>query len=1255
MMRVRAVFLSLCLIFTALILTQIGVLEADGNGVDVVINEIMYVPEGSDTGKEWIELYNNGTTTVNITNWVITDQEGGDDFIFPEIIFPPDSYIVIFTGQGINDTDFENGTAFFYMWRTSTMFEDTGDDILLKNNSGDGVDYVAFDFGSYVDPCPLDLNWDDLNPWANEGNSISLHPNGIDTDSGLCWEESDPTPGRTNAHLDDDPPEIKELRHSPSNPKSSEAVTITTNVTDDHNLKSITLLYCIDETSHFSIPMSYDGSNYTAQIPAQAEGTVIEYHVNANDDAEQNTTSPQYCYAHSDSPIRVVINEFLASPVDWDDEFIELYNLGDTLVNIGGWEIDDILGSIGSSPPYVIPQGTVIFSKEFLVLYGKSTEILLNNNGDNVTLLNEMETIIDIHVYQTSKEDTTIGRFPDGTEDWKDFLLPTPGACNQYTVDSLGNLSNIKINEFLSTPKTVYDTEWIELYNDGQTPVRLDGCWLDDTLNGGKKPWQIPLNTTIEPGGILYFNRSFGLNNDGDSVNLLYVDGTTVIDTYTYDSSEYDVSFGRRTDGGDNWASFSYPTPGQSNLPYQEPNSSERSIVITELFYRASEDIEFICLYNPSNMIINLSGWRICDGQNSYSGSILFPENTMMPPLNKIYIAYKASYFWSVMGFYPDFEYGNFSASIPQMIRRNEPSFAIQKDEALLLDEFGTLIDIMVYGDSEYEGLGWTGSPIPDAEKGEVLKRNFDEDNLKYHDTNTSLDWKHIRHYKLGQSDLECEDFIYTGNMTLFASPDSSYETIIKEIENAKSTIYISLYQFTNWNISEKVIEKLNNGVEVKILIEGGAAGEKEEEQKYVLQKVHENGGVIRFLVHNSTLGSRYRYVHAKYAIIDGISIIISSENWKYTGMPLNSTFGNRGWGVVIRDTSIAGYFTDVFLTDWDSVEYDIIPFIPDNPDYGNASSDFELDEWIETGYYEPVFPSVTLVGEFAISPVISPDSTLLESEAILGIINSATESIYIEQLDVELNWNDDELEYENLYLKAAIEAAEQREVDVKILLSSIYAYPDNPGLDNYDTYIYINDYASNHNLTDRLETRLVDYDRLGLSKVHNKGMIVDGNKTLISSINWNRNSVTQNREVGVIIESEEVAEYFTKIFLWDWNEPPAANAGHDITVNLSKSVQFEDSSFDLDDNIVSYYWDFGDGTNSTEKSPLHKYKKSGIYDVKLTVSDGQYQDSDSITVIVHEAEKEEGFILPLILVFIFIIIIFVIVVFIRRLRLQFI
>ena len=59
------------------------------------------------------------------------------------------------------------------------------------------------------------------------------------------------------------------------------------------------------------------------------------------------------------------------------------------------------------------------------------------------------------------------------------------------------------------------------------------------------------------------------------------------------------------------------------------------------------------------------------------------------------------------------------------------------------------------------------------------------------------------------------------------------------------------------------------------------------------------------------------------------------------------------------------------------------------------------------------------------------------------------------------------------------------------------------------------------------------------ITKLHNKGLIVDMEYVLISSVNWNYNSPNNNREAGIIIESEEAAKYFSEIFQYDWDGDP--------------------------------------------------------------------------------------------------------------------
>ncbi len=44
--------------------------------------------------------------------------------------------------------------------------------------------------------------------------------------------------------------------------------------------------------------------------------------------------------------------------------------------------------------------------------------------------------------------------------------------------------------------------------------------------------------------------------------------------------------------------------------------------------------------------------------------------------------------------------------------------------------------------------------------------------------------------------------------------------------------------------------------------------------------------------------------------------------------------------------------------------------------------------------------------------------------------------------------------------------------------------------------------------------------------------------------------------------------------------------------------------------DVVSWNWDFGDGSNSTDQNPTHVYENDGTYDVSLTVSDGTNQNT---------------------------------------------
>jgi len=73
----------------------------------VVINEVLYDPDGVDTGKEYIRLYNSSDTLVDLTNWDL-DPSDAAYFTFPSFALAAKSFVNIHIGaSGTNtDTDF---------------------------------------------------------------------------------------------------------------------------------------------------------------------------------------------------------------------------------------------------------------------------------------------------------------------------------------------------------------------------------------------------------------------------------------------------------------------------------------------------------------------------------------------------------------------------------------------------------------------------------------------------------------------------------------------------------------------------------------------------------------------------------------------------------------------------------------------------------------------------------------------------------------------------------------------------------------------------------------------------------------------------------------------------------------------------------------------------------------------------------------------------------------------------------------------
>ena len=132
-----------------------------------------------------------------------------------------------------------------------------------------------------------------------------------------------------------------------------------------------------------------------------------------------------------------------------------------------------------------------------------------------------------------------------------------------------------------------------------------------------------------------------------------------------------------------------------------------------------------------------------------------------------------------------------------------------------------------------------------------------------------------------------------------------------------------------------------------------------------------------------------------------------------------------------------------------------------------------------------------TLTNQASITPILCPDNCLIE---IIGAIDASVNSLEIsaQYLDVDWYWG----EGDDSPLLGAIKRAAERGVDVRILLNAFYADDETWSLVDTVNAEWNDDQGLN--ATARL---MSTSDRI--TKLHNKGMIVDGETVLVGSMNW--------------------------------------------------------------------------------------------------------------------------------------------------------
>lgn len=298
---------------------------------NIVISEIMYHPyhslevpvEPEPVLREFIEIYNRGIASVDLTGWRFAN---GVDFTFPGVTLDPNQYLVIAADVTSFLQAYPQVNPAKVVGGWTGKLSNSGEDIDLVDETGLRMDRVEYaDEGDWavrelgpVDNLHRGWIWSDDHDGA--GKSLELINISVSNEYGQNWAASTAvggSPGGANSVAAGDiAPLILDMEHNPIIPRAIDPVTVTARIIDELSSGiTATLYYRVDTSTYINedtypthVPAAYttvtmhdDGLHndgeagngvYGAEIPAQADGTIIELYVEVSDSGANVRTWP---------------------------------------------------------------------------------------------------------------------------------------------------------------------------------------------------------------------------------------------------------------------------------------------------------------------------------------------------------------------------------------------------------------------------------------------------------------------------------------------------------------------------------------------------------------------------------------------------------------------------------------------------------------------------------------------------------------------------------------------------------------------------------------------------------------------------------------------------------------------------------------------------------------------------------------------------------------------------------------------------
>jgi hypothetical protein len=177
--------------------SSINILDVEVPSLEVTINEIAWMgTSATNPQKEWIELYNNTISTINLTGWSLASQDGGPEIVFSTSSIDANSYFLI-ERTDEETTNIESD----YIVSFGNGLKNTGERLELRNASSTLIDIVDCSSGWFAGNDTKYLSMERIDSTATGSIFENWHSNNIVTRNGKdsCDNRVNGTPRAINS------------------------------------------------------------------------------------------------------------------------------------------------------------------------------------------------------------------------------------------------------------------------------------------------------------------------------------------------------------------------------------------------------------------------------------------------------------------------------------------------------------------------------------------------------------------------------------------------------------------------------------------------------------------------------------------------------------------------------------------------------------------------------------------------------------------------------------------------------------------------------------------------------------------------------------------------------------------------------------------------------------------------------------------------------------------------------------------------